>query len=72
MKPTFNHSFLWNLVWKQHQTMVVVGGGGRKRPSRKEEKRGHSADSGFLFPSLKLPLDLRQSSHRGIAAHPYT
>lgn len=71
MKPTFNHSFLWNLVWKQHQTMVVGGGVGKDRVGKKK-KRGHSADSGFLFPSLKLPLDLRQSSHRGIAAHPYT
>lgn len=48
------------------------GGGVGKDRVGKKKKGGHSADSGFLFPSLKLPLDLWQSSHRGIAAHPYT
>lgn len=51
--------------------VVVVVGVGKDRVGKKK-KEGILLTQAFLFPSLKLPLDLRQSSHRGIAAHPYT
>lgn len=55
MKPTFNHSFLWNLVWKQHQTMVVVVGGVGKDRVGKKKKEGILLTQAFSFPPSSCP-----------------